>query len=88
MDALHQLTLRMTVLETLVGMLFAERALHEVEPIAAVKEMRAQILRIMGNTTASGFTPEQLATLKAQLADAANRLFNEIEGRVRDAPSR
>ena len=85
MDAL---TIRITLVETLIGMLFAERATREADPIAAVKAMRDQMLRIMDRTTATGLAPEELVAIRGQLANETNRLFNEIEGRVREAAER
>jgi len=86
LDTIHNFALRITLVETMIGVLFAERATHEVEPIATVKVMRDQMLRIMGNTTAAGLPPQELTAIRSQLADQTNRLFNEIERRVREAP--
>jgi hypothetical protein len=66
--------------------LFAERALHESNPIATVAAMRGQAVRIVGNTTGPSLSAEELTAIRAGLAAAADRLFDEIEGRVRDAP--
>jgi hypothetical protein len=86
MDTLHHLMVRMTLVETLIRVLFAERAVRSANPMATVQDMRDQILRIMGNTTASSLSPEQLELIRRQLANEVNRVFDEIERRVREAP--
>jgi hypothetical protein len=72
----------------MLGMLFAELATQEADPIAAAKTLREQMIRIMGRATSGSLSPEALTLERARLIDEVNRLFNEIEDRVKGAPGR
>jgi len=79
---------RIQTMQTLISMLFAQSALATNRPIDTVAIMRGQAHRIMQNTWTRSATEEELSAFKERAAAIVAQIFDEIEGRVMDAPGR